>query len=919
MRSTTLALFTLATAVSVHAKNDWSVPCLFGSCSYDLPSTSNASASFKIWGSASAISDITPAAGWQILDCDPSLNAQSIRLVCVQGDANDTSSNCAHLYQNDGPVNKLVRLPDDCGSSAFARVASSSVSSNQTLPSSLSRRLAYERSLAGRNAASSSAPIVRSLTLDTNWTAVSWSKNGMVNIALQGVNAPGLDVSDIDTSSATVSRRSGPTSASRRRSEAIAKRAAKAVIQRQQRGEPSLVELQERGFFGGLFSKAESIFSDATSAVVGVATEAASAVESVATEAASAVVSVATEAASDVESIATKVATAAKNAASDVKQATSFNHTHNFDIAPINFNKSANLINSDLSCAGADLSLSVDIAASASDLQAVVAATAAGTLVPPSFNDFSVIGMFTGAVGGAIDITADITGSISSGSIQIFTVGIPGLDIPDILQLGPTFDVNAEIDGVVDIQMEMEIGVNLDLANTTIAFPPDAKNKVDSNSLSLADTPLTLNTAADVQAQGTLVATLTPSLQLGLSAFGGKVAAEVFLAMAASAQLDLNLDASIATQKTRNGGARKRSPVPIAKANNKTTAEKPSSDNKKSSTTTASEKSKATTASTGVVATNNIGDSATVDTTAESDAASVTSVPSDDASVTSGSVDTTDETVDDSATTTADESEDTTSVSAAATSTAADASENASVESTASTVVSTTGSAANNTSTVVSVDSSTTKDQSDASIASTSANSATSSAPVNRTAEIGDNQSSTTKSLGGCVNVTANINLNVGAQGSFFDLFSDVASKTLFTKTFDIFAKCFGDDATPANSTDVSPSGNSTTTDTDSTDASDTASISSVTSTSVSASNTTTTSTRRRRSSARLRDRRPRLTRRFTRFNRRASRSDAPTGTFELQRRLSLSCPIGGSTALTGITSGTILGGDIASSAQSLL
>ncbi|KAF7319233.1 hypothetical protein HMN09_00260700 [Mycena chlorophos] len=918
MRSTTLALFTLATAVSVHAKNDWSVPCLFGSCSYDLPSTSNASASFKIWGSASAISDITPAAGWQILDCDPSLNAQSIRLVCVQGDANDTSSNCAHLYQNDGPVNKLVRLPEDCGSSAFARVASSSVSPDQTLPSSLSRRLAYERSLAGRNAASSSAPIVRSLTLDTNWTAVSWSKNGMVNIALQGVNAPGLDVSDIDTSSATVSRRSGPTSASRRRSEAIAKRAAKAVIQRQQRGEPSLVEMQERGFLGGLFSKAESIFSDATSAVVGVATEAASAVESVATEAASAVVSVATEAASDVESIATKVATAAKNAASEVKQATSFNHTHNFDIAPINFNKSANLINSDLSCAGADLSLSVDIAASASDLQAVVAATAAGTLVPPSFNDFSVIGMFTGAVGGAIDITADITGSISSGSIQIFTVGIPGLDIPDILQLGPTFDVNAEIDGVVDIQMEMQIGVNLDLANTTIAFPPDAKNKVDSNSLSLADTPLTLNTAADVQAQGTLVATLTPSLQLGLSAFGGKIAAEVFLAMAASAQLDLNLDASIATQKTRNGGARKRSPVPIAKANDKTSSKKPSADSKKSSTTTASEKSKATTASTVVAA-----NSATVDTTAESDAASVTSVLSDDASVTSGSVDTTDETVDDSATTTADESEDTTSVSAAANSTAADASESASVESTASTVVSTTGSAANNTSTVASVDSASvtansttgTEDQSDASIASTSANSTISSAPVNRTAEIGDNQSSTTKSLGGCVNVTANINLNVGAQGSFFDLFNDVASKTLFTKTFDIFAKCFGDDATAANSTDASTSGNSTTTDTDSTDASDTASISSVTST----SNTTTTSTRRRRSAARLHDRRPRLTRRFTRFNRRASRSDAPTSTLELQRRLSLSCPIGGSTALTGITSGTILGGDIASSAQSLL
>ncbi|KAJ7875187.1 hypothetical protein B0H13DRAFT_2348264 [Mycena leptocephala] len=45
-----------------------------------------------------------------------------IRLVCMK---DDPSSLCGHLYQNIGAVNKIVRLPEDCGANGFARVSKS--------------------------------------------------------------------------------------------------------------------------------------------------------------------------------------------------------------------------------------------------------------------------------------------------------------------------------------------------------------------------------------------------------------------------------------------------------------------------------------------------------------------------------------------------------------------------------------------------------------------------------------------------------------------------------------------------------------------------------------------------------------------------------------------------------------------------
>ena len=58
-------------------------------------------------GSPTAVSDLTPAAGWQILDCDSNSTAQDIRAVCA-----DPSASCEHLFQG-GAVGTIVRLPEN--------------------------------------------------------------------------------------------------------------------------------------------------------------------------------------------------------------------------------------------------------------------------------------------------------------------------------------------------------------------------------------------------------------------------------------------------------------------------------------------------------------------------------------------------------------------------------------------------------------------------------------------------------------------------------------------------------------------------------------------------------------------------------------------------------------------------------------
>ncbi|KAH9475770.1 hypothetical protein JR316_0011329 [Psilocybe cubensis] len=133
----------------------------------------------NMWGSKNDIGDITTAAGWEIIDCSPEALDQDIRIVCKE----DSSVDCSRLF-NSGAEGKIVRLPENCGRSAFAVVTDSWVSEDQSIPPNLAASLSRR---------DGSASQVKALRLTTKFDSVDVSKrkNRAVNFAIQAANFPG--------------------------------------------------------------------------------------------------------------------------------------------------------------------------------------------------------------------------------------------------------------------------------------------------------------------------------------------------------------------------------------------------------------------------------------------------------------------------------------------------------------------------------------------------------------------------------------------------------------------------------------------------------------------------------------------------------------------------------------------------------
>ncbi|VDB99768.1 unnamed protein product [Peniophora sp. CBMAI 1063] len=163
------------------AANDWSRACHGGQCAWDVPASTvqAGSASLQLWSSSpSAITDITPAAGWAILTCMGSVAAQTVRIACT-----DPSFGCAHLLDSKtNPVGRIVRLTDECGVMPFARIAHMRLAEDQTLPHVLSRR--------------SLPPAVYDVALDTDFSAAS--EHGPVSFALTASSRPEIRAGNVE-------------------------------------------------------------------------------------------------------------------------------------------------------------------------------------------------------------------------------------------------------------------------------------------------------------------------------------------------------------------------------------------------------------------------------------------------------------------------------------------------------------------------------------------------------------------------------------------------------------------------------------------------------------------------------------------------------------------------------------------------
>ncbi|KAJ7708197.1 hypothetical protein B0H17DRAFT_1031883 [Mycena rosella] len=428
------ALFFAIVSSGVLAQNnDWTKPCLDGECFWDIPASANVSGTMRVWGAPTAISDITTAAGWTILNCDPNALAQDIRLVCT-----GAASDCDHLFQG-GATDTLVRLPTSCGASPFARVTRTWVHADQSLPANVARQLARRDDPA----------VVQGVAVDTNFDEAD-PVNGDVNVAISGTTVPG------QTGNLTVTP---PPAAPARRS-----------------------RFQKRG----LFSFIEDQF----------------------------------------------------------KKFNSFDSNVTKSLPPIDVDKSFPLFSQSISCPAPAVSASVSASVDAK-AHAVISLgmSAVGKIIPPSLSEFGVFVGLDADLSGSMQLTGSATGSIDTGLIDVFSAGIPGLDFPGILTIGPTFKIQAQATATLDVNVDAKVVLAYHVENAKLFFPK-SDSLTSGGTFNPADSPLSLSVAPSVASKGVVSAHVIPRLDLGVSGLAGTASATVFLTLDASASMTLSLDAN---------------------------------------------------------------------------------------------------------------------------------------------------------------------------------------------------------------------------------------------------------------------------------------------------------------------------------------------------------------------------------------
>ncbi|KAJ3569321.1 hypothetical protein NP233_g5126 [Leucocoprinus birnbaumii] len=485
-----LLFSSLQLVAQVQAANDWSQPCFSGVCYYDLPkSQKGPSGTLKIWGDDHAIADITTAGGWEILGCDPNSMAQDIRIVCKNP---DSSGGCSKLFDTpstgkaqrtvpsstlpsvsasadvattsgstsiQGAVGKIVRLPENCGKSAFARISKIYVPTDQSIPASIARRLLIR-------GGTGTKPKVKAISIDMDFQKDTAPKYGPVNFAIVGANYPGATAKgNLDTP--------GSNKKARR----------------------SLRRVYAKRGLGDAVDSAVNAVGDVVDDIFN----------------------------------------------------NSLNVSKSIDLDPFDVDKSFNLIDQTLDCSsdlpvggvnatvGVNGEVKVDVDAKFHSTVSL-GIVASGTLLPPSFDNFGLTSDLSATLDSTITVSAGVGGDIDSGKIKLFEAGVPGLDFPGILSIGPTFQINAEGKASLDLDLDMTVGVKWTVDSAQFTFPDGGSQ---GGSFTPDNTPLQVTVQPSGTATGTVELHLIPSVNFGIDALAGTVSAEVFVDLDASATATL--------------------------------------------------------------------------------------------------------------------------------------------------------------------------------------------------------------------------------------------------------------------------------------------------------------------------------------------------------------------------------------------
>ncbi|KAI0331217.1 hypothetical protein GY45DRAFT_1370196 [Cubamyces sp. BRFM 1775] len=417
-----ISIFILVCTAASKLKSDWEAGPCFGECRLSINS-STASGVLRISGTDAAVSDITPSAGWSIIECDPDAADQDIRLVCQH-----PSRGCAHVYRN-GAEGTLVRLPENCGPKPFAIVTREWDHDNQSVPERFE--------LARRGDAP--PPVVKGMALTTSFANIESTRHGIVNLFLVGTSLPDVDDATMGLP--------------------------------EDIGNGSL-----RDWVNGSLHAFAQVHAD----------------------------------------LSLSVGTFNKSGTG---------------ATTVSFDKNISLYKTNMSCPQqgkrpafmGELFVDVEPSVNGSVSYAV---SAVGSIIPPRLVEFGFFVGLDAAVASTLTIGASLTGSISSGAIPLFSIGLPELSFPGILSIGPTISISAEATAFIDTYLNLTAGLTYDIQGMQVALMSGSHSQTGQVHLGK---------------MGDMRLSASPSLAFGINAFDGTMQTTASLDFDAETSLDLSL------------------------------------------------------------------------------------------------------------------------------------------------------------------------------------------------------------------------------------------------------------------------------------------------------------------------------------------------------------------------------------------
>ncbi|KIM33069.1 hypothetical protein M408DRAFT_326729 [Serendipita vermifera MAFF 305830] len=514
-------------------------PCTTGTCTYRSGDGSTSAWSILAINTENptSLSDITDAAGWDIISCDPySTGPQDIRLVCV-----DRTKGCDQLFEG-GEENTIIRLPENCAGGPFARVVKSWIPDDQTLPTRLAKRQL-------------DAP-VRALTLDFDFSRIPVS-NGKVWITASATNSK----AQRDALSQSAAKRSlGPLRHATRSGQghAIVRDFVESSKKKRATARP------RRGFFDDVLGSAGDALNSAGNAISGAANDAVDAVSGAAGQVGdtlqdfgNSVVDGAQDAVGAVENglgsagdsigqIIDTTTGAVKDFVESLDDRTSFNESTSNSFTALDIDQSFPVLSASLACPGNgtrpafDASIAVTAAVKAK-IDADVGFIVTGSIVPPQINDLAFTSNLRGNVVAAFDVKASAQGTFDTGLIPLLKTGLPGLSFPGILTVGPSISLNAQGKATLGITADIKVSSTFDLPQVNLVFPPSQGQSAAQ--VIPGSTPIKVDVGTSVELKGRAEVHIIPRLDIGVEILNGAAKTTVFLNVDGSAGVDFSLSA----------------------------------------------------------------------------------------------------------------------------------------------------------------------------------------------------------------------------------------------------------------------------------------------------------------------------------------------------------------------------------------